>query len=137
MNRGGGTLAPPGPPSGPGSACAGAPGETGCGPLPAREGVRGDGLNPSAAQAEVIVDELIRNEVRHVVLSPGSRNAPLSFALHAADAAGQGLIAQFSKLYTAETSGVYFAVIGIAVVLLGIGLWFYAPVVHRRMIGEQ
>ena len=89
MNRGGGTLAPPGPPSGPGSACAGAPGETGCGPLPAREGVRGDGLNPSAAQAEVIVDELIRNEVRHVVLSPGSRNAPLSFALHAADAAGR------------------------------------------------
>jgi len=46
-------------------------------------------LNPSAAQAEVIVDELIRNEVRHVVLSPGSRNAPLSFALHAADAAGR------------------------------------------------
>jgi 2-succinyl-5-enolpyruvyl-6-hydroxy-3-cyclohexene-1-carboxylate synthase len=45
-------------------------------------------LNPSAAQATVIVDELIRAGVRHVVLCPGSRNAPLSFALHAADAAG-------------------------------------------------
>ncbi|WP_433870371.1 2-succinyl-5-enolpyruvyl-6-hydroxy-3-cyclohexene-1-carboxylic-acid synthase [Saccharopolyspora sp. CA-218241] len=41
-------------------------------------------MNPSTAQAEVIVDELVRNGVRHVVLSPGSRNAPLSFALHRA-----------------------------------------------------
>ncbi len=46
-------------------------------------------LNPSTALAGVIVDELIRNGVRHVVLCPGSRNAPLSFALHAADAAGR------------------------------------------------
>ncbi|QFZ23562.1 2-succinyl-5-enolpyruvyl-6-hydroxy-3-cyclohexene-1-carboxylic-acid synthase [Saccharothrix syringae] len=41
-------------------------------------------MNPSTAQARVLVDELIRNDVRHVVLSPGSRNAPLSFALHEA-----------------------------------------------------
>jgi 2-succinyl-5-enolpyruvyl-6-hydroxy-3-cyclohexene-1-carboxylate synthase len=41
-------------------------------------------VNPSTAQAMVFVDELVRNGVRHVVLSPGSRNAPLSFALHAA-----------------------------------------------------
>jgi len=41
-------------------------------------------VNPSTAQAMVLVDELVRNGVRHVVLSPGSRNAPLSFALHAA-----------------------------------------------------
>lgn len=41
-------------------------------------------MNPSTAQAMVFVDELVRNGVRHVVLSPGSRNAPLSFALHAA-----------------------------------------------------
>jgi 2-succinyl-5-enolpyruvyl-6-hydroxy-3-cyclohexene-1-carboxylate synthase len=46
-------------------------------------------LNPSTAQAQVIVDELVRNGVRHVVLAPGSRNAPLSFALHAAERAGQ------------------------------------------------
>jgi 2-succinyl-5-enolpyruvyl-6-hydroxy-3-cyclohexene-1-carboxylate synthase len=46
-------------------------------------------LNPSTAQAQVIVDELVRNGVRHVVLSPGSRNAPLSFALHAAERAGR------------------------------------------------
>ncbi|NUT51805.1 MAG: 2-succinyl-5-enolpyruvyl-6-hydroxy-3-cyclohexene-1-carboxylic-acid synthase [Saccharothrix sp.] len=46
-------------------------------------------MNPSTAQATVLVDELIRNDVRHVVLSPGSRNAPLSFALHEAAAAGR------------------------------------------------
>lgn len=45
-------------------------------------------MNPSTAQARVLVDELVRNTVSHVVLSPGSRNAPLSFALH--DAAAQG-----------------------------------------------
>ncbi|MGW5055440.1 2-succinyl-5-enolpyruvyl-6-hydroxy-3-cyclohexene-1-carboxylic-acid synthase [Actinokineospora sp. NPDC004072] len=38
-------------------------------------------MNPSTAMATVIVDELVRNDVRHVVLCPGSRNAPLSFAL--------------------------------------------------------
>jgi 2-succinyl-5-enolpyruvyl-6-hydroxy-3-cyclohexene-1-carboxylate synthase len=36
----------------------------------------------------VIVDELVRNGVRHVVLCPGSRNAPLSFALHQAERKG-------------------------------------------------
>lgn len=41
-------------------------------------------MNPSTAEAEVVVDELVRNGVRQVVLSPGSRNAPLSFALHRA-----------------------------------------------------
>jgi 2-succinyl-5-enolpyruvyl-6-hydroxy-3-cyclohexene-1-carboxylate synthase len=38
-------------------------------------------VNPSTAQAMVIVDELVRNDVRHVVVCPGSRNAPLSVAL--------------------------------------------------------
>jgi 2-succinyl-5-enolpyruvyl-6-hydroxy-3-cyclohexene-1-carboxylate synthase len=46
-------------------------------------------VNPAIAQAEVVVDELIRNGVRHFVLSPGSRNAPLAFALHAAERAGR------------------------------------------------
>lgn len=46
--------------------------------------IRGGGLNPSTAQAEVIVDELVRNGVWHAVLSPGSRNAALAFALHRA-----------------------------------------------------
>ncbi|MFT7836318.1 2-succinyl-5-enolpyruvyl-6-hydroxy-3-cyclohexene-1-carboxylic-acid synthase [Saccharothrix sp. BKS2] len=46
-------------------------------------------MNPSTAQARVLVDELIRNDVRHVVLSPGSRNAPLSFALHEAATRGR------------------------------------------------
>jgi 2-succinyl-5-enolpyruvyl-6-hydroxy-3-cyclohexene-1-carboxylate synthase len=47
------------------------------------------GVNPSTAQARVIVDELVRNTVSHVVLCPGSRNAPLSLALYDADAAGR------------------------------------------------
>ncbi|MET0995118.1 MAG: 2-succinyl-5-enolpyruvyl-6-hydroxy-3-cyclohexene-1-carboxylic-acid synthase [Mycobacterium sp.] len=45
--------------------------------------------NPSTAQARIVVDELIRGGVRDVVLCPGSRNAPLAFALQAADRAGQ------------------------------------------------
>jgi len=46
-------------------------------------------VNPSTALATVLVDELVRCGVRHAVLCPGSRNAPLSFALHAAEAAGR------------------------------------------------
>ncbi len=46
-------------------------------------------MNPSTAQARVVVDELIRGGVRDVVLCPGSRNAPLAFALQDADREGR------------------------------------------------
>ncbi|GAB3911147.1 hypothetical protein GCM10029964_116330 [Kibdelosporangium lantanae] len=46
-------------------------------------------MNPSTAQAMVIVDELVRNGVQHVVVCPGSRNAPLSVALFDAARAGR------------------------------------------------
>ncbi|MDH6279012.1 2-succinyl-5-enolpyruvyl-6-hydroxy-3-cyclohexene-1-carboxylic-acid synthase [Prescottella agglutinans] len=46
-------------------------------------------MNPSTAQATAVVDELIRGGVREAVLCPGSRNAPLAFALQAADNAGR------------------------------------------------
>ena len=46
-------------------------------------------MNPSTALATVVVDELVRAGVREAVLSPGSRNAPLSFALHEADRSGR------------------------------------------------
>ena len=46
-------------------------------------------VNPSTAQARVVVDELVRGGVRDVVLCPGSRNAPLAFALHDADRVGR------------------------------------------------
>jgi len=46
-------------------------------------------VNPSTAQATVLVDELVRCGVTDAVLCPGSRNAPLAFALHAADATGR------------------------------------------------
>jgi 2-succinyl-5-enolpyruvyl-6-hydroxy-3-cyclohexene-1-carboxylate synthase len=48
-----------------------------------------EGVNPSTTQARIVVDELIRGGVRDVVLCPGSRNAPLAFALHDADRAGR------------------------------------------------
>lgn len=47
------------------------------------------GVNPSTTQARVVVDELVRGGVRDVVLCPGSRNAPLAFALADADRAGR------------------------------------------------
>ncbi|MET3804707.1 2-succinyl-5-enolpyruvyl-6-hydroxy-3-cyclohexene-1-carboxylate synthase [Nakamurella sp. UYEF19] len=46
-------------------------------------------MNPSTACAAVLVDELIAGGVTEAVLSPGSRNAPLSIALFEADAAGR------------------------------------------------
>ena len=47
-------------------------------------------MNPSTAVARTIVDELVRFGVREAVLAPGSRSAPLAYALH--DAAAQGRI---------------------------------------------
>lgn len=46
-------------------------------------------MNPSTALARVLVDELIACGLTEAVLAPGSRNAPLSMALHDADAAGR------------------------------------------------
>jgi 2-succinyl-5-enolpyruvyl-6-hydroxy-3-cyclohexene-1-carboxylate synthase len=46
-------------------------------------------MNPSSRCASVIIDELARAGVTDAVLAPGSRSAPLAFALHQADAAGR------------------------------------------------
>nr|WP_159461850.1 2-succinyl-5-enolpyruvyl-6-hydroxy-3-cyclohexene-1-carboxylic-acid synthase [Kytococcus aerolatus] len=43
-------------------------------------------MNPSGLAARVLVDELVRCGVREAVLCPGSRSAPLAYALAAADA---------------------------------------------------
>jgi 2-succinyl-5-enolpyruvyl-6-hydroxy-3-cyclohexene-1-carboxylate synthase len=43
----------------------------------------------STELAHVLVDEMVRCGVQEAVLAPGSRNAPLSFALQKADAAGR------------------------------------------------
>ncbi|MCU1599999.1 MAG: 2-succinyl-6-hydroxy-2,4-cyclohexadiene-carboxylic acid synthase/2-oxoglutarate decarboxylase [Frankiales bacterium] len=42
-------------------------------------------MNPSTALARTLVDELLRQGVTEAVLAPGSRSAPLAFALHDAD----------------------------------------------------
>lgn len=49
---------------------------------------RGASVNPSTALATVLVDELIRCGVREFVLAPGSRSAPLAYAVQAAGRAG-------------------------------------------------
>ncbi len=46
-------------------------------------------METSTAQAQVLVDELIRGGVEDVVLAPGSRSAPLALALSAAERAGR------------------------------------------------
>ena len=46
-------------------------------------------VNPSTAHAYVIVDELVRCGITDAVLCPGSRSAPLAFALHEADVSGR------------------------------------------------
>lgn len=46
-------------------------------------------MNPSTALARVLVDELVRGGVTEMVLAPGSRSAPLAFALHAAATEGR------------------------------------------------
>lgn len=76
-------------------------------------------MNSSTAQAQVIVDELVRGGVREAVLCPGSRNAPLSFALHTADLCGLLRLhvrvdersAGFLALGLARSSGVPVAVV--------------------------
>ena len=47
------------------------------------------GVNPSTALARVLVDEMVAGGVTDIVLAPGSRNAPLSMAVHAADTSGR------------------------------------------------
>lgn len=53
--------------------------------------MRGSGrigrVNPSTAGARVLLDELVRLGVREIVLSPGSRSAPLAYAAHDLEAA--------------------------------------------------
>ncbi|SDR98396.1 2-succinyl-5-enolpyruvyl-6-hydroxy-3-cyclohexene-1-carboxylate synthase [Jiangella sp. DSM 45060] len=54
----------------------------------ARPQGRIDTVNPSTWAARTLVTELVRAGVRHVVLAPGSRSAPLAHALATASARG-------------------------------------------------
>ena len=76
-------------------------------------------MNPSTALARVVVDELVRNGITDVVVSPGSRSAPLAMAV--ADADANGLLtlhvrvderaAAFTALGLAKAAGAPTAVI--------------------------
>ena len=48
----------------------------------------GDVMNPATALARSTVRQLIELGIQDVVLSPGSRNAPLSLAFHYAESKG-------------------------------------------------
>jgi len=73
----------------------------------------------SIVLAHVLVDELVRAGVRHVVLAPGSRSAPLAAAVVAAEAAGRLRLhvridersAGFTALGLAKASGQVVAVV--------------------------
>ncbi|MFE6689004.1 peptide MFS transporter [Streptomyces sp. NPDC057743] len=94
---------------------------------------------PLASLGLIAIGELFVNPVS---LSATTQLAPLAFASqvvglnYASDSAAQGLIAQVSKYYSAATSGPYFGVIGALVILVGVGLWFYAPKVHQQMVSK-
>ncbi len=49
---------------------------------PLRRGAEPTAPNPSTAQARVLLDELVRCGLRHVVLCPGSRSTALAVAAH-------------------------------------------------------
>jgi 2-succinyl-5-enolpyruvyl-6-hydroxy-3-cyclohexene-1-carboxylate synthase len=55
----------------------------------AARSLRSPAVTPSTVQARVVVDEWVRGGVHDVVACPGSRNAPLLLAVHAADATGR------------------------------------------------
>lgn len=76
-------------------------------------------MNPSTAQARVVIDELLRCGVTDVVLAPGSRSAPLALAVAEAEERGELVLhvrvdersAGFLALGLAKVSGVPVAVI--------------------------
>lgn len=86
----------------------------------------------------MVIGELLLSPVG---LSATTKLAPAAFVAQtvglflASDAAGQGLIAQISPLYSPETAAMYFGVIGAIVVALGVVLYVISPVIHRKMMG--
>ncbi|WP_220127561.1 peptide MFS transporter [Streptomyces sp. NBRC 110611] len=91
---------------------------------------------PLVSLALIAIGELFVNPVS---LSVTTQLAPAAYASqvvglnYASDSAAQGLIAQVSKFYSSDSSGLYFGVTGALVALVGVGLWFYAPRVQRNM----
>ena len=53
-------------------------------------------MNDSTALARAVVGHLVKQGIREIVLAPGSRNAPLSFAAY--DAAEAGLVRLHTRI---------------------------------------
>lgn len=76
-----------------------------------------------------------------VGLSATTKLAPDAFSAQTmslwllADAAGQGINAQITPLYGADTEIAYFGYVGAVGVLLGVILFFFSPMIHRYMRG--
>ncbi len=76
-----------------------------------------------------------------VGLSATTKLAPDAFVAQtvglflAADAAGQGLIAQVSPLYNIHSAPTYFGIIGGIVFLSGVILFALSPLIQRKMLG--
>lgn len=95
-------------------------------------------LWPVASLFLVTIGELCLSPVG---LSATTKLAPAAFSAQTmslwllADAAGQGINAQITPLYGADTEIVYFGIVGLVSVALGVILFFLSPMIHRYMRG--
>lgn len=86
----------------------------------------------------IVVGELLLSPVG---LSATTKLAPAAFVAQtvglflASNAAGQGLIAQVSPLYSVTTAAPYFGITGAIAVALGILLYVISPLIHAQMHG--
>ncbi|GIN97450.1 putative transporter YclF [Siminovitchia terrae] len=88
----------------------------------------------------VVIGELCLSPVG---LSATTKLAPAAFSAQTmslwflSNAAAQGLNAQIVKFYRPETEMLYFGIIGLSAILLGIILFFVTPLIQRQMKGVR
>jgi POT family proton-dependent oligopeptide transporter len=88
----------------------------------------------------VVLGELC---ISPVGLSATTKLAPAAFSAQTmslwflSNAAAQAINAQIAKFYTPETEMMYFGVIGMAAMILGLALFLLAPIIQRYMKGVR
>ncbi|WP_144460876.1 peptide MFS transporter [Siminovitchia fortis] len=88
----------------------------------------------------VVIGELCLSPVG---LSATTKLAPAAFSAQTmslwflSNAAAQGLNAQIVKFYRPETEMLYFGIIGLSAILLGIILFFVTPLIQKQMKGVR